>query len=269
MFSVLTLRLEHDYFADKQWRNAELEATEATQSWLQRYQLTLHHNGACWQLYATQGSSKQALLHYLLQSQGLQTLEFWLLQPQSDFVTFTDLPMDWQGQLAFNSAYCKKSTEGSLELTAKNVSQCAFKAQAIAKITFNLSDLLASDHYRISMRARTTQWVYHLIQRGQTRLHKPQLRDKKNQIMFTTPMHYRNEEGENTWLSDSGEVDLPMQQVPVPRFELVDTQTLDSKSERSISRTVISALPTPRSDQIYLEQEGSLRRVQSHIYVYF
>ncbi|CAM4138609.1 hypothetical protein [Pseudoalteromonas byunsanensis] len=279
MFSLFSLFLEHGYFAGKKWSNAQLQATSTTQFWLNRYQMSLHKDGTTWRLYGYQNTSKTDFLHFLRNSQNIQTLEFWLLQPLSDFVTFTDLPMDWKGLLQFNSANSTPVSEGKgvslLQVnTLYEATQDVFVDRAIAKIVFNINDLMTTESYQIVLSARETQWVYHLIQRGQTHLYHPQLVDKKNEVSFSTPSSYKTQDGETAWLSNSGEFNLPLQQVPEPRFELVDTQKLDSTGEHYIKRTVISALPAPRSDQLHFgvpmnSNESFPVCIQSHMYVYF
>ncbi|WP_105170033.1 hypothetical protein [Pseudoalteromonas sp. T1lg23B] len=277
MFTLFSLLLEHGYFADKKWINAQLQATSTTQFWLNRYQMSLHKDGTTWRLYGYQNTAKADFLRYLSHTQNIQTLEFLLLQPLDDFVTFTDLPMDWKGLLQFNTANSMPVSEGASVLqvdTLDKATQGVFVDRAIAKIVFNISDLMVTEHYQITLSARATQWVYHLIQRGQTHLYQPQLVDKQNEVSFTTPSFYKTQEGEAAWLSNSGEFNLPLQQVPAPRFELVDTQQLDSTGEHNIQRTVISALPAPRSDQLHLgtplnSNSSSPLCVQSHMYVYF
>ncbi|NOU50295.1 hypothetical protein HG263_07035 [Pseudoalteromonas sp. JBTF-M23] len=279
MFTLFSLLLEHGYFADKQWRNAQLQATSTTQFWLNQYQMSLHKDGTTWRLYAHQIAPKTDFLRYLKHSKSIQTLEFWLVQPLSEFVTFTDLPMDWKGCLQFNSANSEpKSTAKGVNLlpinTLVQAQENGLVEHAIAKVIFNINDLMTNEDYQIALSARATQWVYHLIQRGQTRLHHPQLVDKQNEVSFSTPSVYKTQEGETAWLSDSGEFNLPLQQVPQPRFELVDTQQLDSTGAHNISRTVISALPAPRCDQLHFGTQEDLKEVsssciQSHMYVYF
>ncbi|OHU84966.1 MULTISPECIES: hypothetical protein [Pseudoalteromonas] len=279
MFTLFRLTLEHSYFADNQWRNAQLQASPSTQHWLNRYQMSLHQEDSSWCLYGNQNTSKDDFLHYLSHNQEVAALEFWILQPLSEFVTFTDLPMDWKGILLLDSSKTAPSSDGQEAVLLTNSAsqgalQGGFVKQAIAKVVFNISDLMRTEHYRLSLLARSTQWVYHFIQRGQTRLSHPQLIDKLNEVSFSKPHAYTTQDGEVAWLSDSKEFNLPLKQVPEPRFELVDTQHLDKVGEHYIKRTVISALPAPRCDQLFLGtqqdfNEMSSMRVQSHMYVYF
>lgn len=252
MFPIFQLRLQHCFFKDKQWNNAVLIADETTQRVIQRYQLQLIQQRNVWSLFSHAMTGRETFLQNLDSVVNEQPLRLWLCQPLANFVTFTELPLNWQGLLLFSSHNVAQETNELPMLQWQTIAHGGAPDNAVGVIELNIKDLLSQPSYQIQLNTRQTYWEYRLIQRHQVRLQHPEIIDENGERVFTKPEKYTTETGETAWRSTSGQTQLPMQQVPNTVLKLVDNQLVDVHADRSVQRTVVNALPTPRTDQIHV-----------------
>ena len=252
MFPLFQLRLQHGFFKDKQWNNAQLFADDETLSLIKHYQWQLVQQRNVWSLYSHAITGRETFLHNLSHFVDTQPLRFWLCQPLTNFVTFTELPLNWQGLLFFSSSNIVQARDGVPMLQWTTVPHRKAPNNAIGLIQFSINDLLTHSSYQVQLNTRKTYWEYRLVQRDQVRLQQPEIIHANGEQVFTKPEKFITESGEIAWRSTSGQQQLPMQQVPNTIFTLVDNQLVDVHADRSVKRTVLNALPTPRTDQIHI-----------------
>lgn len=267
MFPLFQLRLQHHFFQDQQWLNAQLVADSATQALMQRYQWQLLQQRNVWSLYSHATTGRETFLNNLAVVTDQQPLCFWLVQPLPNFVTFTDLPLDWKGLMAFDSNATEMTDQGLLNLSWKTEAFGKAPANTVGVVRLHISDLLQQPSYQIQLQSRETHWEYHLIQTHQVRLQQPEILDANGQRVFSKPEKYQTDTGETAWRSNSGHQQLPMQQNPKTLLKLVDNQMVDVHEGRSVQRTVLNCLPTPRTDQIQPHTEKP-NTALSVMYVY-
>lgn len=268
MFPLFQLRLQHGFFNDQQWLNAELLADQATQELIQRYQWQLIQQRNVWSLYSHAMTGRETFLSHLAGFLDGQSLRFWILQPLPNFITFTDLPLDWQGLLSFSTQTALPSKDNQLPHLPFTTSPFgAAPEHAVGVIDLYINDLLTQPSYQIQLHTRKTYWEYRLIQRHQVRLQQPEILNHHGERVFSKPEKYVTDAGETAWRVSSGQQQLPMQQVPNTMLKLVDNQLVDVHAGRSVQRTVLNALPTPRTDQIQPHTEQPTQAL-SVVYVY-
>ena len=283
MFPIFNLTLHHSFFAHNRWLNTSLIPDNDTAQLLKRYQLQMIRQDNTWGLCGYAITGRDAFLNNLLNQLQDQPLFFWLSQPLENFVVFTDLPLNWQGLMAFDTDAADVSeTEqsnanpGAVQLSWQQQAFTPSPQGTVACFRFYLDDLLANDQYQIQLNSRKTRWEFNLIQRSQTRLHDPEIisasasnygTSNSDPGIFSKPEKYMTKDGETAWFSDSGTNLLPLLQEPDVILKLVDHQVTDVHQGKTVTRNIINALPTPRMDQLQKPADGSTE-ASSKMYVY-
>ncbi|KUI96895.1 hypothetical protein [Vibrio sp. MEBiC08052] len=273
MFMLFSLQLQHQYFRQSQWLNARLIPDTPTRGWMSRFQLQLTSNLNCWSMYGFATSGRPAVLDGLTLLADGHPLRFWICQPLDNFVLLTALPTDWQGLLHYDNrqivAGCQDEAQpASVNLVMGHVPFDHAPDGAVAEVLFYPAALTTYAHYTISLQSRTSRWEYRMIQRGQLKLHQPQVIDESGTFEFPAPTRYETATGELGWRMSSGSQCLPLAQVPSQRFKLIDKQVIDAQTGQSIQRTILPALPTPGTDQFHVEQAQEKGDLVSVMYVY-
>ncbi|MDW6002488.1 hypothetical protein [Vibrio mangrovi] len=272
MFMLFSLLLQHHFFCQAQWLGAQLVPDRETRQWMSHFQMQLTSNLNCWSLYGYAIPGRSAFLQGLTQLTEGNPLRFWICQPLENFVMLTDLPVNWKGLLHYDN---RQITSGNLqqaehqqqsELVAAHVPFNHAPDGAVAEVLFYPDKLMVQESYAITLQSRSSRWEYRVIQRGQLKLHQPQVVDESGTLNFPEPVRYETEAGESGWRVNSGSQRLPLAQVPEQRFKLIDKQVIDAQAGQTIQRTILPALPAPGTDQFCMEQEeGDLISV---MYVY-
>lgn len=263
MNTLLQVSFQHAYFPQGQWLDVQVTPTAETRHWLTRLGLLLTQKENQWLLFDISKRERADILQYLLQQMDTPELHFWLAQPLANFVWFTDLPSGWQGRMDFASDDVQ-SQDNAMLMQAHDVPFGDAPTGSFGKMCFRIEDLLEHQDYKVSLKNRSTTWRYNILQTGQRKLQSPAVVDSQG-TRFSDAESFTTEQGELAWWMQSEQV-LPLEKEPNIKLKLIDTQVVDQQTGRSVERTILPCLPTPRTDQGNMAVDGG--ELTSVMYVY-
>ncbi|MCA2997704.1 MAG: hypothetical protein ING75_03790 [Rhodocyclaceae bacterium] len=270
---LFQISLYHHYFCDGVYASCPITPDDRTGSLLYRYRfLTRIQNGVLG-CYSPSDVDSESTLEYMASKFDGEPLRFLMRCEPETFFAITDLPLNWVGQLIFDSRLTKSgelSDPNAMTLLPTFGPRTVEQPNTIAVITIHIDDLLGlkgnSINYRIDLPPRSMPWRYYIVNRSETKLHQPAVRDQSGDFL----------DGPNTVLLPGGVTGLcfssgarhfPLKQVPTKKFDLIDRmpQAME-RNGSTVERCVISGLPTPTGDQIQQEKDG--KDVFGAMYVY-
>lgn len=272
---LFQIQFLHSYFCNGVFQNCEVVADGCTKNIIDRYRLLARMSDGVFGLYATCQVGAVALLEYLVDQLRGEPLRFLLATNVEKFVSITEFSLDWLGQVSLSSRSAIQEKIGDdtnfqlkSELSIRSISQ----PNVIGVISIHLDDLLAvggnNIRYIVEFKARATHWVYYLINRSQTKLNSPIIRNKDN-YFFEGPEPVVLSNGEKCLSFNSGATLFPLEQVPSKIFDLVDRLPASMHTEfQPIEHCLIQGLPTPNEGQFSVRQNDTNQYICSVMYIY-
>lgn len=272
---LFTVELRHLYFNSSNFDACELRPDAQTYAVMQRHGLMLRKNGAVWGLYSSTVSSQTEIVKYLAQAASIESLSFLLEYPCDTFFSITNLPLDWIGQINFDSRQTHTVTNGSgatTVLTPQYLPRVLKGNHFIGQMNFNVAQLYqlgAKDlSFSISFDARRLHWLYYLINRSGLKLADPAIRNQHHEY-FEGPEPIVLSNGDAALRFTSGNKTFPLQQAPTNVFDLFNRLKVTFQSEgQTIEQCVVKGLPTPEPGQIAVDQSAGQDYVFSAMRVY-
>lgn len=275
--ALFQVRLFHPFYTDGVFGDCQLVADPATAHAIERYQLLSRRSAGTLGLYTSVPGSPLGLVRYLAQVTGDAPLRFFLACGNRHFVSITELPLDWLGQVEFSSAAGPTEADhgqATVALTPAMVPGAGAQG-VIGAVSVYPSDLLAlltagfkSIVYTAQFQVRSLHWIYTVINRSQTRLYQPAVRGRDG-VYFTGPVATTTADGEPALEFSSGARQFALQQVPTVLVDLVDTVPPAPQSDIEPADSIVaSGLPTPQPGQFGARQTAALAYCFAEMYVY-
>lgn len=276
---LFQIKVLHSYFADGLYQNCKIIPNGSTQKVMDRYKLLTRIDDGVFGLYAPCQNDVVDFVKYLNDQSWGEPLKFLLAANEELFVSITDLPLDWCGQVDLNSKLVVLEKTGNseqlqlqLQLKTELSNRTVSQHNAIGVISIYLDDLLVMGcnniRYVIEFKARAMRWVYYLINRSQTKLNSPMICNKER-YFFDGPEPVVLLNGEKGLSFNSGERLFPLEQVPSKLFDLVDRLPASMHTElQSVEHCLIQGLPTPEKGQFSVRQKDTNKYVFSEMYIY-
>ena len=216
--------------------------------------------------FYSNSSNVPALLNYISESTRLSSFDFELTANNDCFNYFTDLPMNWAGQLEYNSnSKSNLQEEGNIQLVAQ-LSQSMYQP-ILGNMVIHFTNIMNNvpAQFTINYKARATQWQYFIINKSAMKLDHPKIVGK-SEIEFEGPQNITIETGEKAMLFSSNQNLIPLNALPVYKFDLIDSPTKEIIKNAPI-KTIVKGLPTPSVAQMGIIK-SDIKLVSSPIYVY-
>ncbi len=273
MNPLFQIQVLHSYFGNGVFQQCSVMADRETNDVMYRYGLLTRMVGGVFGCYSTASGDVSDFVSYINDQLQGEPLRFFLVADEEQFAFITDLPLDWVGQLEMDSrtGAIEHSVSGAtLQLTPTLGDRAVNQPGVIGVVSIYLDDLVAMNgkpvRYVTDFHARALPWRYYLVNRSQTKLNDPVIRDK-NQVCLDGPEPMVLPNGEKGLCFSSGDMAFPLQEVPTRVFDLIDRlpASMDGGGQ-SIEHCLIYGLPTPGEDE--LKQAGSSRDVFGAMYVY-
>lgn len=270
---IFQIQIQHSYFGNGVFQKCRVMADCRTNEIIHRYGLLTRMVDGAFGCYLATPGDAAGLLSYLNDQLQGEPLSFFLLADEEQFALITELPLDWVGQVEMNSrsgVMQHSESETKMLLTPTLSGRTVNQPDVIGVVSIYIDDLLAMKdkriRYVVDFHARSLPRRYYLINRSQTRLNDPVIRDK-NQVYLDGPEPVVLANGEKGLCFSSGEMAFPLQQVPTHIFDLIDRfpSSTDSGGQ-ALEHCLICGLPTPDEDE--LKQASSSRDVFGAMYVY-
>lgn len=271
---LFQVEILHSYFESSICPCLQFLPAASTQGLMERYKFTILQNVNGFQFYSTSAVSLRDSLDYIRTVAGTNYFEFELFNNDAAFYCFTGgLPLNWQGQLLYNSAMV--NNDNGIFVMTQSLSVPEITA-ITGKLKINFDDLLKYDAaaqpltYRISYTARATQWQYYIVNRNAIPMENPAVKGKSG-IVFDNAGSVTMDTGEKALLFYSGTL-LPLSKVPNHKFDLVNTPADNNsatiKTKQNSARIIFKSLPTPDPMRMGTVAIDNKTQVSSPIYIY-
>ncbi|MDB5134940.1 MAG: hypothetical protein JWP37_1543 [Mucilaginibacter sp.] len=272
MFKVEVL---HSYFEHGICNCLRFKPGATTSGLLKRFDFRIRNKINGFDFYTNSRNTITAFLKYIQTSTNQTFFDFEIESNNSNFHLFTELPVDWVGQLVYYSqADTNVYQEGVVELDqslSENVN-----ATSLGNLTLHFDDIIKFGidngyaQFAINYKARSTQWQYFVINKSSIQLNNPAIGGKAD-IGFNGPENVTIENGERAILFTSGDNLIPLSEVPTYKFDLVNRPALngnDPPKRTSAPKIIFRGLPNPDPKRIGIVNINSINQVSSPIYVY-
>ncbi|RLJ80639.1 hypothetical protein [Pedobacter alluvionis] len=266
---LFQLDVYHSYFQKSICRCLEFNADSATEQLMKRFRLLIRRQINGIGLYGNASQPLKELLTYIEQVTGQHAFCFEMRTNNPDFNFFTELPPNWVGQLLYDSSNITVDDQNiqlNQELSGNPGTNC------IGKVTLRFADILKFDKdmgtvsFDIKLMARATQWQYFIINRNALPLDNLAISGKEP-IDFEGPENVVMETSQNALLFSSGSKLIPLSEVPVHKFDLINhPPSNDNKTVQP--QIIIKGLPTPIPEWIGKVTDNAAEQLSSPMYVY-
>ncbi|MFT5162275.1 MAG: hypothetical protein ACI9FJ_000843 [Alteromonadaceae bacterium] len=280
---LFQIRLSHDYYPDKVMSRLTLVADTTTQAFLNRYRLISNTRQGMFCVHYYGQGDRLAFVRNLHQLLDEAPLRFTLKSQNSDFYVISDLPIDWLGDLAFDTNYVESSVESSGNAQAEQVLGMTLQPRQLVGSDDvgtlcvwpqNLCDTqgdITHQHFAINIRSRQTHWHYTIFNRSGVKLNSPVVTDQQG-IEFENAGPVTAENGQQALLFRSGDHVFAMAQKQEYSFSLlnrVEPKNITLSPTQAVTQQlVLSDLPVPPTDKVNREIRDGQQRVYSQMYVY-
>lgn len=262
---VFRVSIFHSYFENSICNCVSINLKPAAAFLLKRFNFMIRNTINGIEFYSN-SSNVSALLNYISEATSLTSFDFELTTNNDGFNYFTDLPMDWAGQLAYDSKYkLNRQEQGTTQLVPQL--SASMYQPIFGSLVVHFNDLMKNVpvHFTIDYKARATQWQYFIINKSAMKLDNPKIIGK-SEIEFEGPQNITIETGENAMLFSSNENLIPLNALPIYKFDLIDSPTKEIIKNTPV-KTIIKGLPTPGVAQVGI-LKSDIKFVSSPMYVY-
>lgn len=275
-FQILfSVKVAHSYFENDICNCLQFVPGVDTEKILNRFKFRIKNKINGFELYSDSEKATPALLDYIQKVSGRDYFDFSIYNTNTDFAFFTELPVNWLWQMEYNSHDRLNDHEGEsiilhLTLTEQNVSPVTGTLKIYFDDIINPVSKYAPVNYTISLKARSTQWQYYIINKSSLPLGNLSIGGKNN-IVFKGPENVRLENGEDSLFFYSDRSDLPLSQVPINKFDLLNTvngSAAGITKNKSSSSIIFKGLPTPEPSNIGTVVVNGKNQITSSMYIY-
>jgi hypothetical protein len=272
---VFKVEVLHSYFEKDVCNCLRFKPGIVTGRLLKRFDFRIRNKINGFDFYTNSRDNIAAFLQYIQTSTNQTFFDFEIENNNSNFYFFTELAVDWVGQLIYDSqADSNVYQEGVVQLAqslSENVS-----ATSLGNLTLHFDDIVkfrvnnGYAQFTITYKARATQWQYFVINKSAVQLSNPAIAGKTD-IEFNAPENVIIENGLQAILFSSGDNLIPLTEVPNYKFDLVNRRPLnhnDSPKKASAPKIIFKGLPNPDPKRIRVVKINNTNQVSSPIYVY-
>jgi hypothetical protein len=272
---AFTVSVLHSYFEEGVCNCLQFKPGAVTQALLKRFGFGIRNRVNGFDFYVNTRDTLGAFLNYISSSMHQDFFDFDIVTNNSNFTYFTSLPVNWVGQLVYDSnAAANTSAVNGLQL-AESLTPPASPA-CLGKLTLWFDDILklntdkGAAQFIISYNARATQWQYFFINKSAVQLNNPAITGKTN-IVFEGPENVTIKSGQQAILFSSGNQLIPLSQVPRYKFDLVNnplSSAGDTAGKRPAPKIILKGLPNPDAGRIGRVSIDQTSQLSSPMYVY-
>lgn len=267
---IFGLAVYHTYFENDVCTCLQFTPDAATSVLLSKYGFKMRTSVNGFDFFFNGRGSAADILDYVAKVTRQNYFEFTISSTNEAFLLFTDLSVDWLGQITFDSSSASNQNTNGTIVLAEQLEACSLASDpGVLRIYF--ADILANDYpaYQIRLNARATQWQYYIVNKSAAVLDNPAISGKPS-AGFNGPETVTIPTGQQAILFSSGDL-LPLSEVPKYKFDLVNNAASDipSPSKKSTSgKLIFKGLPNPDPGNVGIVQINGKKQTASPIYVY-
>lgn len=270
---LLKVDVLHTYFQNGVCDKLRFSLTASDRSLQKRFGFLMRHQPNGFELYFNSRNEPGAMFDYISGKTGNHAFEFDIVNTDTYFSCFTELPAAWLGQLEYDSSVPLNREEQGRVILSPGFPTNDFIPRA-GKIILHFNDILrlqkenGSAHFRIMFYARATQWQYYIINKSAIHFANLQISGNKD-IEFGEPQKVKIQSGEEALLFSSGSALLPLSDVPKFRFNLINNVSVATGTDkRPVSKIICKGLPNPSPRQTETVSINGVKHLSSPMYVY-
>ncbi len=265
----------HSYFEKNICNCLRFKPGAITARLLKRFDFRTRNKINGFDFYTNSRDTIAAFLQYIQTSTNQTFFDFEIENNNSNFHLFTELPVDWVGQLIYDSHADSGVYDGGVVQLGQNLSKNENPA-CIGNLTIHFDDIVKYSYdngyaqFAITYKARSTQWQYFVINKSSVLLSNPAITGKTD-IGFNAPEDVTIENGQQAILFSSGNNLIALSEVPNYKFDLVNRPALngnDPPKKVSGPQMIFKGLPNPDPKRIGMVKLNNTNQVSSPIYVY-
>lgn len=269
---ILSVNVFHSYFEQHVCHCLEFTATAGTQQILNRFGFKIRKRTNGFDLFSSSAQPMGQFFQYITQTANCNAFDFEINTNNPAFGLFTELPVNWIGELIYTSNhYSGTDKDTAIQLA---VSYSENKSSAVlGKLTLNFDDILQSPNqsgrtsFDLVFQARATQWQYFVINKSSVQLDDPVV-SGKGSVEFGKAQQVTTEAGESALLFSSGKHLIPLSEHPVYSFDLLSQSSGAATGKKPASpKVIVKGLPNPDPHRIG-RVEGDEQQISSPMYIY-
>jgi hypothetical protein len=271
---LFSLNIIHTYFENSICNSLSIKVNDSTKKLMSRFGFKTKMTHNVFQFYTNGQRNIGDYLSYITHVTQQDFFEFEIFNTNNSFNLLTDFPIDWMGLIEYSS---------DSELNVNNVNSIGLNpvfvtsvsTNALGKIRIYFKDILKSNLagsqvvYEIKFNARNTQWQYFIINKSNAILSNPVISNKSD-IVFEGPVHIDFQTGEKALMFTSGDILLPMSQIPNYKFDLINKVVSPNADDQNLSKSVLVfkslPIPNPKNFEVIIQDGNSV--ICSPMYVY-
>ncbi|KQC01786.1 hypothetical protein [Pedobacter sp. Hv1] len=270
---VFKVEVQHAYFEQNICDCLQFNASATTVQLFTRFDFKMRRKIDGFELY-TNAQSVVSLLQYINQVTGTTAFEFNITSSNSYFNIFTDLPINWLGQLHYDTQSALNEQQDEALVLAVQLEE-TYHTSILGSLVVHFNDIIKfskeslAAQFNINFSARATQWQYFIINKSAIQWSSPKI-NSKLAIEFDGPENVVIETGEKALFFSSGTQLLPLSKYPKYKLDLVDAPfgSDDRMPQNRMVKTIFKGLPNPEAKQIGNVNSNTKDLVSSPIYVY-
>lgn len=267
---IFGLDVYHTYFTGDICTCLEFIPDASTSALMRKYDFKMRPGVNGFDFFFNGTGSPAELLNYIAAATGQNYFEFTITSRNDAFLLFTDLSLDWLGQLTFDSSSPENQNTNGTIVLAEQLIPCALASDpGMVKIYF--ADILANNTptFEIRLNARATQWQYYIVNNSTVVLDNPSIAGKPSKP-FTGPEPVTIPTGQRAILFSSDDL-LPLSEAPKYKFDLVNTSSAGNPQpvkKTSGGKIIFKGLPNPDPGNVAAVVINGKQQTASPIYVY-
>ena len=268
------VEVQHAYFEHNICDCLQFNASATTAQLFKRFDFKIRRKIDGFELY-TNAPSVVSLLQYITQVTGVNAFNFNITSSNSYFNIFTDLPINWLGQLHYNTQSVLNEQQDEAVVLGVQLEE-TYQTSILGSLVVHFDDIIkllkenVAAQFRINYNARATQWQYFIINKSAIQWSSPKI-NSKLAIEFEGPENVIIDTGEKALFFSSGTQLLPLSKYPKYKLDLIDVPVGKDdgiKQNHRMAKTIFKGLPNPEAKQIGNVNGNTKDLVSSPIYVY-
>ena len=269
---VFSLKYMHAYFNDEPTSFLKFIPTANTKNLMDRYNILINGLVDGFDLYANTSQTVQDYLNYLINTTQIDSFDFDVITNDALFYNYTDLEIDWQGILAFDSDRSQYDAVTNTFGLEQRLSD-PMETSTTATVSISFTDIInaISDYqeanYEISFAVRFTQWRYYIINNSNLTFESLTI-DTGDNNFFGEATKETLDNGQEALMFSSGENALPLSATPNYQFNLVANEQINGVPDQQSKSIVFRGLPNANPNNFNLIKENQETIFVSPMYIY-
>jgi hypothetical protein len=252
---VFSISIYHTYF-NNQIDTITLIPKDATKQLFHSYGLKLIKDKHSFQFYDQSDNGFSHLLTHINESAGIDAFKFDLINTDSSFFNYTDLPINFMGNLIYSSTNTSNKIENDT-VTLEPKFEENSNPLKLGEVHLKFSDLKSDNpaNFEIKFKTRSTYWKYYIINNTQVNINNLSIFSHSD-LEFDAPIYTTIKQKEAIVIKSK-------MMIPLNHHSAIDLVNTEKQQ-----KMVLTKLPTPSPNDIIISKNEGKSMVYSPMYIY-